>query len=236
VRAPFKVCRECGEPKSASCDVFCLRLGKVTRLCRECGKILSTQYHREHKEELARKQHEHYRQNSAAILARQKQRRDANLEHDRELARIRWSRNLEKNHAQQAVYREQHRDECAERSRAWRLANPERFAARVNEWHRRHPEVHKASANRRRALISKAPGSHSADDISAQYARQKGKCYWRNVNPECAVSLNDGYHVDHVVPLSKGGSNGPENLVLACPTCNMQKQATHPMDFAGILF
>ena len=30
--------------------------------------------------------------------------------------------------------------------------------------------------------------------------------------------------VDHIVPVSRGGSNGPENIVLACWECNMAKK------------
>jgi 5-methylcytosine-specific restriction endonuclease McrA len=32
-----------------------------------------------------------------------------------------------------------------------------------------------------------------------------------------------------------GGSNGPENIVIACPHCNQSKNAKHPMDFCGRL-
>jgi 5-methylcytosine-specific restriction endonuclease McrA len=35
--------------------------------------------------------------------------------------------------------------------------------------------------------------------------------------------LSKGYHVDHMTPLSRGGSNGPENLVCACRRCNLSK-------------
>ena len=31
------------------------------------------------------------------------------------------------------------------------------------------------------------------------------------------------YHVDHVVPLSRGGGNGVDNICLACPSCNSSK-------------
>lgn len=36
-------------------------------------------------------------------------------------------------------------------------------------------------------------------------------------------------HVDHVVPVSKGGTNAPENLVAACELCN-QGKSNLPLD------
>lgn len=32
-----------------------------------------------------------------------------------------------------------------------------------------------------------------------------------------------GYHLDHIIPRSKGGSDGIENMALACCYCNMAK-------------
>jgi len=72
-------------------------------------------------------------------------------------------------------------------------------------------------------------GSHSAADVAAQYKRQRGRCFW------CQDRVGDTYHVDHVMPLILRGSNGPENLVISCPTCNFSKGGSHPMDFAGVL-
>ena len=43
------------------------------------------------------------------------------------------------------------------------------------------------------------------------------------------------YHVDHVIPLSKGGSDGRENIVISCPSCNMSKKDKMPEVFAGRL-
>jgi 5-methylcytosine-specific restriction endonuclease McrA len=34
-----------------------------------------------------------------------------------------------------------------------------------------------------------------------------------------------------VVPLSRGGSNGPENIVIACPTCNLAKKDKMPHEW-----
>lgn len=32
---------------------------------------------------------------------------------------------------------------------------------------------------------------------------------------------NNAYHIDHLTPVSKGGSHHETNLVLSCPTCNL---------------
>ena len=40
------------------------------------------------------------------------------------------------------------------------------------------------------------------------------------------------YHIDHIMPLSKGGRHTISNLVVSCPTCNLQKNAKDPYQFA----
>lgn len=48
------------------------------------------------------------------------------------------------------------------------------------------------------------------------YNRDGGKCIY------CGDT--DGpFHVDHVFPFSRGGSDDPANLALACATCNLSK-------------
>jgi 5-methylcytosine-specific restriction endonuclease McrA len=34
----------------------------------------------------------------------------------------------------------------------------------------------------------------------------------------------DSASVEHIIPLSRGGTNDPENVVLACRRCNFSKQ------------
>lgn len=64
-----------------------------------------------------------------------------------------------------------------------------------------------------------------------QWNAQNGRCHW------CCTDLKvTGYHIDHVFPRVRGGSDDPGNLKFACPTCNLSKCAKLPLDFVLSLF
>lgn len=127
--------------------------------------------------------------------------------------------------AYSAAYRETRREEAAATTRAWRKNNPERALEAGRSWAVRHPDSIKVSRAKIRAKRKKAEGVHTTADIQAQYARQHGKCYY------CGEKVGDDYHVDHIVPLSRGGTNWPDNLVIACPSCNISKNAKLPHEW-----
>jgi len=70
-------------------------------------------------------------------------------------------------------------------------------------------------------------GSYTASDIEAIRIAQGNRCYI------CGKTLKK-YHIDHFIPIAKGGTNDPGNLRLACPKCNRRKHSKHPHDL-GIL-
>lgn len=50
----------------------------------------------------------------------------------------------------------------------------------------------------------------------------------------CGAKASDvELHVDHIVPVSKGGGNGLDNLVTACATCNLGKSDLATTRFDG---
>lgn len=90
--------------------------------------------------------------------------------------------------------------------------------------------------NIRRARLRNNGGKHTAQDILNLFDQQSGKCPYCQV--ELSLTKRNSFHVDHVVPLSKGGSNSVENLQLTCPQCNLSKSDKLPEIFAqqaGIL-
>ncbi len=133
------------------------------------------------------------------------------------------------NRARRNQHYADHAERYSEYNRSFYAANAEEKKRMAREWHERNPERARAHARASAARRRRAPGNHTAADVDAQYARQRGRCYW------CGERVGQTYHVDHVIPLKLGGSNAPENIVVACPRCNQVKHAKHPMDFAGRL-
>ena len=115
-------------------------------------------------------------------------------------------------------------------AREWKARNRERVREYNRDWVSRNMDSMCAHASKRRARRRGSGGWHTGSDVRAQYQRQRGKCYW------CGDAVGNTYHADHVVPLTKGGSDGPENIVVSCPHCNQVKHSQHPMDFGGRLF
>lgn len=116
-----------------------------------------------------------------------------------------------------------HPEETAERKRIAHVLNRAYDNARCEAWVKSHPEHTKANTARRRARLRAAGGQITATDIAAQYDTQRATCHY------CPSSIAHGrFHVDHYVPLAKGGSNEPSNMVLACPECNKAKKDLLP--------
>lgn len=47
----------------------------------------------------------------------------------------------------------------------------------------------------------------------------------------CRTGLKAGYHVDHIMPIAKGGRHEPRNLQLLCQRCNVRKSAKDPIAY-----
>lgn len=49
------------------------------------------------------------------------------------------------------------------------------------------------------------------------------------------VCAPEEIHLDHVIPLARGGVHGPENIKVACADCNIAKGASLPDDRIRLL-
>jgi 5-methylcytosine-specific restriction endonuclease McrA len=110
-------------------------------------------------------------------------------------------------------------------SLAWLKANPEKSRASSLAWQRANPEARRIMDQNRRAR-KLANGGKLSKGLSAKlFKLQKGKC------PCCNQPLGDDCHMDHIIPLAKGGANEDWNIQLLRQQCNQQKGAKDPVEF-----
>lgn len=79
-------------------------------------------------------------------------------------------------------------------------------------------EAYRVYNNQRRARRALAGGSFKQSDIDNLMLVQGAACC------VCGKSFEDvGYHIDHIIPIFRGGNSYPENIQLLCPGCNLSK-------------
>jgi len=117
-------------------------------------------------------------------------------------------------------------DEIAARKEKRSEEKAERKRQYMRRWRAENHVIASVQSRSKKARRRNAPGKHTAADVLAIGDRQKWRCAW------CKRPCGAAYHVDHVMPLARGGSNWPSNLCIACPTCNMRKKAKLPHEFA----
>ena len=80
------------------------------------------------------------------------------------------------------------------------------------------PDAQKGATPRRKKF--------SAKDRLAVYRKTEGHCYL------CGEFVGfDSFEVEHHMPISKGGTNGLDNLYCSCTTCNAIKRDIYPKEF-----
>ena len=111
-------------------------------------------------------------------------------------------------------------------SHNWYLANFDRHAENNRKWRNSNPDKIREYDHNRRTRVKGNGGKLSSNIIQTLLILQKGKCAC------CDKSLNNGYHLDHIMPIKLGGANTDDNVQLLTPKCNLRKGSKHPDKWA----
>jgi 5-methylcytosine-specific restriction endonuclease McrA len=158
----------------------------------------------------------YYRENKERIAESVQRWRAANKEKVRaygRASRVRWrAANPEKSRAE---------------SKAWRLANYEKSRAAEKAYKQRNRAKFTAYQQRRDALKAGAAGARYTTEvhIAARWAM------WGDLCRYCGAPATA---TDHRIPLSRGGSHWPSNLVPVCMSCNSSKFTHTEPEFLAI--
>lgn len=225
-----KTCHKCG-------NTF------TTKACSTCSNKASEKWRNANRDKIAAKRLEQVDVHAARAKVRYAKERD----HILALAKRsyaanpeRWKINGAAYHARNPdysrSYRESHVAQILETNAAWRAKNPEyrrehylknrdRLLANVKEWRKANPQAYKRNVQNRRARILFGGGVLSKGLEARLFKLQRGRCTC------CGKSLGKKYHMDHIVPLAKGGLNKDSNMQLLRALCNHQKHAKDPIIF-----
>lgn len=72
----------------------------------------------------------------------------------------------------------------------------------------------------------------SPREIARDRARGVGNNLERNTScPYCGIQLDDRAHLDHIIPVQRGGPSAPWNMIYVCVPCNRAKRDLPLMEF-----
>jgi 5-methylcytosine-specific restriction endonuclease McrA len=120
-------------------------------------------------------------------------------------------------------WRSENREQFLGNMKRWREQNRERFLSGMRQWRDQNPDRHsrvpierrREYVRRRRARRMAATVAHFPEPPFADH------CY---LCGDTDLGRSD-LHLDHVIPLSRGGPHTPDNVAWACATCNLRKGA-----------
>lgn len=154
----------------------------------------------------------------------------------------RWmAENAEQRREWTVTHRQENADKIREMKKAWRDKNrehvritdrqrgsrhKEKVLERALAWQRDNPDGVRARAARRRARKAGSSGNYTTVDIKVILKLQRGRCAY------CRTRVGRAFHVDHIVPLFRGGSNDRTNIQICCSKCNSGKSARDPIEYA----
>jgi len=131
--------------------------------------------------------------------------------------REQYEKHKDKRQSSVRDYHNRNKVSVAAYKQQWAEQNRERTRAAAKRFSERHPDRVRVSTLIQIGKRKGAKGRYTSGDVRRIYIEQQGYCAY------CNEWLGDKYHIDHIIPLSRGGSNYPENIALACPPCNMSK-------------
>ena len=229
----MKACSKCGvdKPLSAFSAEKRSKDGKRAQ-CKACISVSGKPYREATREQKAAYDREYRKRNAEKLREQGRAYAAANVEKIREYR----ERNRERRRQVFAEWAERNKERLADERRQKYYADPEAAREKAAQWRAAHPEAArryrrenaekiKADWHKRRALQVASGGSHTAAQIRELLGKQRGCC------AVCRVDIRKRRHVDHIVPLSKGGSNDITNIQLTCRACNLRKHAREPVEF-----
>lgn len=215
---PLKVCSGCKEAKPLS--EYCRNSQAKDGLnwyCRPCWNAKGRNRNRKKNLEWQRKRRE---ENYEEYMEKRRAYEEQNRERIKGQQRRRYHENAETKREQQRRYREENLEDVRSRQRVYYAKNKEKMRRVARERHRKNlgnPEYVAKMRIRTLDYLHRRRVSGEPSKEARDYAAVV------RYDP-CSYCGRTGGTMDHVVPISMGGTHDAENMTGACQSCNSSKR------------
>jgi len=202
----------------------------------------ASKYYEDNKNKVLDRLKKDYEKNRIKKLAYSKEYRSRNKKKISKAKREYNKKNKENHNEYRKEYRVKNKDRLLKRERNYREKNIEKIKSNHKKYNEKNKEELKIYRRKYyktiKGISSKRNTEHKrrtkykdgdvkTSEINNLFATVKN-CYWCN-KQLCPKQT----HIDHYVPLSKGGKHTISNLVLTCSKCNLKKSSKDPLQFAN---
>jgi hypothetical protein len=154
---------------------------------------------------------------------------DSCREHSREY----YHKNRERQLVQMKEWRARNHNHLQLQRHEHHIANRERLCALSREWAKNNPIKRRLNEHNRRARVKGNGGTFTFKELNEQFERQEGFCNY--CGGLLYASFDNDVHIDHMTPISRGGSNDISNIVLSCAPCNLKKGSKTAEEFLQVI-
>lgn len=221
-----KVCCRCGERKSFSCFSRQKRMKDGHHsYCKSCFK----NYQQENIDRIKEKNKFYQDKNKERIKKQNKCWRQENSKRLKEKSRKYYLKNQERLKEKARQYRLDNIEHKKKVDREYYKNNAERINNRVKAWVKENPESRRQIIWR--GNVKRRSQKHNVEFTKVERKRILDRDAWTCQN--CGIKVHDRSkgdwntpdkaHIDHIIPISKGGHSKPSNLRTLCRTCNLTK-------------
>lgn len=203
-----KLCNSCGIGKPLTSEYYFRDSGSSSGFvskCKECSLKASKDFYKEN--EAARSKRIEYL----------KEYRKVNKATIKEKKRIYYLENQQSILENKAKFYAKNAESLRTTKQQYRQENPKKTKQALKRYYLKNRKKFSAYRDKRRAIERSALGSYTIADVKAKLELQGGLCYY------CSTPLGESFHVDHKIPIAKGGTNFPANICAACASCNLSK-------------
>ena len=188
------------------------------------SKLKAKEWYLKNHEKILEKSKERYRKNRLAILEIRKKYYQKNRKKIIERSKKWCKNNPEKQRDRTRKWREKNREKDRKSAREWGKKHPEQRKETSKRWREKNREKYNVFQRNNYAKRKKVEGSFTIEEWEQKKKKFNYKCAICKISEEELLNKTGiGLTIDHIIPITKKGTNYISNIQPLCFKCNRKK-------------